>query len=180
MLALVDSIFISSGTGDGSGSKIVVLRMMPWLRVLRVIELGRVLDPLRAAMSALFASFEVGLQTFFLVSIVTVTVAALGGSIFICDETSLAQVTQVHSCYNQGFFTAVLSVFQVLTLEGWPALMYDGMLLSKLSGWFYPIWVVLGAFILLSVIDSSVCLLLVSSSTFLSLPKGRWICLTRV
>ena len=178
--SLADSIFISSGTGDGSGSKIVVLRMMPWLRVLRVIELGRVLDPLRAAMSALFASFEVVLQTFFLVSIVTVIVAALGGSIFICDETSLAQVTEVHSCYNQGFFTAVLSVFQVLTLEGWPVLMYDGMLLSKLSGWFYPIWVVLGAFILLSVIDSSVCLLLLSSSTFLSLPKGRWICLTRV
>lgn len=154
---LVESLTQAFADEDSSlGSKLVAFRLLPWLRVLRVLELGRMLDSLRAAMAALFSSIDLVLQTFFLVSIAIGILAAIGGNLFICDSATFEVMEEKLSCYDRGYFSSMLSVFQVLTLEGWHELMFDGLLLSDWAATFYMLWVVFGAFVLLSVVDSSV------------------------
>lgn len=147
VLSILELIFLSPSGSKFSALRIV--RVFRLFRVLRVARMFRYFQSLVRILKAIGRSITKILYLFILLLIFIIIFSLLGAQIF-SGKFNFSNGTP-RSNFD-GFHEAFITTWQVLTLENWQEILYNGMRseAGAFSCFFFIAWIIIGNFILLN------------------------------
>lgn len=149
--SMIDMMVLASATGVSSIRSLRIFRMFRVFRVLRVIKLVRYLNDLKNIIMIVIRCIPhvATVSMLLVITLLTYSLAAMYMFRGFMDFPHGKPRANFDT-----FFSSVVSMFQVLTLDDWEFIMYDA---SQAAGnlrpcLFFISWILLGVYILLNVI----------------------------
>jgi len=130
-------VFMSLIPIEGNHSAVARL-----LRIFRILRIITIIPELKAIINSLFRSSKAIMYVFILIFIVFYIFAIIGTVLF----------KDVPSGLWNDLGTALLTLFQVMTFEGWTDVMYESMEIHPWSWMFYVLFIFLTTFTFLNMI----------------------------
>jgi hypothetical protein len=145
----VGDIALTSGNGE-SGSAVSafrIFRILRMFRVLRVLKMVKYLDSLRQIIAVIIETLPSLMWVMTLTVLLLFIFAVLGMQLF-----GTVAATDQRSNFSS-FGRASLTMFEMLTAVNWNTLMYDYCRrTTPYSSFFFVIWIVIGDFVMLSLV----------------------------
>jgi hypothetical protein len=146
---LVSDMDLASGNGE-SGSTVSafrIFRVLRMFRVLRVLKMVKYLDSLRQIIAVIIETLPSLMWVMTLTVLLLFIFAVLGMQLF-----GTVDAFDKRSNFSS-FGRAALTMFEMLTAVNWNTLMYDYCRrTTPFSSFFFVIWIVIGDFVMLSLV----------------------------